>query len=473
MEKEQQVSMEKLISLCKRRGFVFSGSEIYGGLANAWDFGPLGVALKNNIKQLWWRFFVESRDDMYGLDAALLINRKVWQASGHEATFSDPLVECKKCHSRFRADELLEKYFKENPQVVHESISADLLKLDRDVKSFNISCPSCGVTDWGVPKQFNLMLKTFLGPVEDDANMVYFRPETAQAMFVDFKHILNTFSPKLPFGIAQIGKAFRNEITPGNFIFRTREFEQMEIEYFIKKDNWQEQFEGWLSEMKKWMAFIGLPEDRIHYLEVPDGERAHYSQRTVDIEFDFPFGKKELYGLAYRGNFDLQSHQDASGQSMEYFDEETKEKFIPHVIEPSLGVERTVLALLTGAYREDEQNGEVRAYLDLNMQVAPYKAAVFPLLANKPDLVTKAQEVRKAIQGAGMTFLPVAFDKGGNIGKRYRKQDEIGTPYCFTVDFQTLEDDTITVRERNSATQERIKVSEARKFIEEKMRGDL
>ena len=456
-EKKDSVSMEKIISLCKRRGFVFSGSEIYGGLANAWDFGSLGVALKNNIKQLWWRFFVESRDDMYGLDAALLMNRKVWQASGHEATFSDPLVECKKCHERFRWEPTL-------------GIDGEIKIKDEDWEK--LICSNCGAKgSFTKPQKFNLMLKTFLGPAEDDAHVVYFRPETAQAMFVDFKHILNTFSPKLPFGIAQAGKAFRNEITPGNFIFRTREFEQMEIEYFIKKEDWQEQFERWLSDMKKWMAFIGLPEDRIHYLEVPDGERAHYSQRTVDIEFDFPFGRKELYGLAYRGDFDLASHQKASGQSMEYFDEETREKFIPHVIEPSLGVERTVLALLAGAYREDEQNGEVRTYLDFNMAVAPFKAAVFPLLANKPDLVAKAQEVRAAIQGAGITFLPIAFDKGGNIGKRYRKQDEIGTPYCFTVDFQTLEDDTITVRERNSATQERIKVSEARKFVEEKMRG--
>ncbi len=447
----QQVSMDQLISLCKRRGFIFPGSEIYGGLANAWDFGPLGVALKNNIKRSWWQRFVEERDDMYGLDAALLMNRRVWQASGHESTFSDPLVECKNCHTRIREDQLPE-----------------------DKK-----CPSCGKKEFTTPRQFNLMLKTFLGPAEEDANIVYFRPETAQAIFVDFKQIIDTYAPKLPFGIAQIGKAFRNEITPGNFIFRTREFEQMEIEYFIKNtDVWNDSFEMWLKEMNNWMTSIGIDMQKVHNLDVPKEELAHYSKRTVDVEFDFPFGKKELFGIAYRGDFDLQSHQTASGESLEYFDEETKERILPHVIEPSIGVERMLLAILASAYREDplettsSEAGEQekRIWLDLPMRMAPYKAAVFPLLSNKPELISKAQEIRARLQGAWPGFFPIAFDKSGNIGKRYRRQDEIGTPYCFTVDFQTLEDNTVTVRDRNTMQQERISVSEVRKFLEGKMR---
>ncbi len=429
--------MDQLISLCKRRGFIFPGSEIYGGLANAWDFGPLGVALKNNIKRSWWQTFVEERDDMYGLDAALLMNRKVWQASGHESTFSDPLIECKNCHERFREDQL-------PPEK---------------------KCPSCGKQEFTQPQQFNLMLKTFLGPAEEDANIVYFRPETAQAMFVDFKQIVDTYSPKLPFGIAQIGKAFRNEITPGNFIFRTREFEQMEIEYFIKPgDDWNVYFEQWLAAMKAWMKKIGIDQNKTHDLEVPKEELAHYSKRTIDIEFDFPFGRKELYGLAYRGDFDLTNHK------QEYFNEETKERVVPHVIEPSFGVERSVLAVLASAYQEDEIEGEKRTWLNLPMRIAPYRAAVFPLLSNKPELIEKAQEVRKELQGAWPGFFPIAFDKSGNIGKRYRRQDEIGTPYCFTVDFQTLQDNTITVRDRNTMKQERIVIAEARKFLEEKLR---
>lgn len=477
--------MDQLISLCKRRGFIFPGSEIYGGLANAWDFGPLGVALKNNIKRSWWQTFVEERDDMYGLDAALLMNRKVWQASGHESTFSDPLIECKNCHERFREDQL-------PPEK---------------------KCPSCGKQEFTQPQQFNLMLKTFLGPADISyliANreilsaqkenlirnkdnfqdqdeyknkfteisekilkldefignsLVYFRPETAQAMFVDFKQIVDTYSPKLPFGIAQIGKAFRNEITPGNFIFRTREFEQMEIEYFIKPgDDWNSYFEQWLAAMKAWMKKIGIDQNKTHDLEVPKEELAHYSKRTIDIEFDFPFGRKELYGLAYRGDFDLTNHK------QEYFNEETKERVVPHVIEPSFGVERSVLAVLASAYQEDEIEGEKRTWLNLPMRIAPYRAAVFPLLSNKPELIEKAQEVRKELQGAWPGFFPIAFDKSGNIGKRYRRQDEIGTPYCFTVDFQTLQDNTITVRDRNTMKQERIVITEARKFLEEKLR---
>lgn len=449
-ETSSDVTMEKIVSLAKRRGFIYPGSELYGGLANSWDYGPLGVAIKNNIKQLWWRMFVEERDDMYGLDGAIIMNRKVWQASGHESTFSDPLIECKKCHNRFRADEIGMSH-------------------DQDVVSSKIKCPSCAKSEWSQAKQFNLMFKTNIGPLHDDANSVYLRPETAQAMFVDYKHILDSFSPKLPFGIAQIGKAFRNEITPGNFIFRTREFEQMEIEYFVREKDWEKSFKVWAQHMREWMRVIGLDMKKIHETEIPDGERAHYSKRTIDFEFDFPFGKKELYGLAYRGGFDLSRHQEASGQNLAYFDDEINKKFIPHVIEPSLGVDRTLLALLCSAYREEkDEKGDARVYLDFTPMMAPYKAAVFPLLANKPELVEKAKKLREELQGKGATFVPVAFDAGGNIGKRYRKQDEIGTPYCFTVDFQTLEDNTITVRDRNTMQQERIALALAGSYIKRK-----
>ena len=319
--------MEKIISLAKRRGFIFPGSEIYGGLQNSWDYGPLGVELKNNIKQEWWRRFVQKRTDMVGIDAALLMNTKVWEASGHLKNFSDPLVECKKCHSRFRADQI-----------------------DKDKP-----CANCGTKDsFTESKQFNLMLKTFLGPAEEKANEVYFRPETAQAMFVNFKHVLDTARRKIPFGIAQIGKAFRNEITPGNFIFRTREFEQMEIEYFVKESEWEKHFEHWLTEMREWLKDLGVKEKNIHEIDIPNGERAHYSKRTVDFEYDFPFGRKELYGLAYRGDFDLKNHMEKSGVDLRYTDPETQEKFLPHVIEPTWGVDRSVLVAMLEAYTEEE-----------------------------------------------------------------------------------------------------------------------
>src|SRR3989344_2100284 len=415
MAKDESQLMEKVVSLCKRRGFVFAGSEIYGGLANSWDYGPLGVELKNNIKNLWWKRFVHERSDMVGLDAALIMNPEVWKSSGHLGNFSDALVECKKCHHRFRADHVDKK------------------------------CPDCGGALTSA-KQFNLMFKTFLGPAEDASNTVYFRPETAQAMFVDFKNILETSRKKLPFGVAQIGKAFRNEITPGNFIFRMREFEQMEIEYFIKEQEWEKVFEYWKSQMWLWITdVLGLDKNHIHELEVADGERAHYSKRTIDFEYDFPFGKKELYGLAYRTDFDLKNHF----KEAPYKDEKAGKQFYPHVIEPSWGVDRSILAVLCDAYTEEDD----RIILKLTPRLAPYKAAVFPLLANKPELVEYA---RKTYNNLRKEF-PIAWDDRGNIGKRYYSQDEIGTPLCFTVDFQTLEDDTVTVRDRDSAKQERVK----------------
>lgn len=436
--------MDKIVSLCKRRGFIFPGSEIYGGLANSWDYGPLGVELKNNIKQLWWRRFVQQRDDMVGIDAALIMNPKVWEASGHLKEFSDPLVECKNCHNRFRADEI--GFF------------------DPSGESSNtggVACPACGKEDWVAAKQFNLMFKTNLGPVEDEKSVVYFRPETAQAMFVQFKNVLDTARKQLPFGIAQIGKAFRNEITPGNFIFRTREFEQMEIEYFINpKDDWNKHFDYWLQQMKDWLVEIGVRRN-LEFVEILESDRAHYSQRTVDIEYKYPFGQKELYGLAYRGDFDLKNHQTASGQSLEYTDPESGEKYLPHVIEPTWGVDRSVLVVLLESFVEEKD----RVVLKLPTKLAPYKAAVFPLLKNKPELVKKARVVYDDLR----QNFPVAWDDRGNVGKRYYSQDEIGTPYGITVDFQTLEDDSVTIRDRDTTEQERVPVKELHQYIQKKL----
>lgn len=430
-QQNNNLLMDKIVSLCKRRGFIFPGSEIYGGMANSWDYGPLGVELKNNVKQAWWKKFVHERTDMVGIDAALIMNPKVWEASGHLKNFTDPLVECKKCHERFRADK----------------ISGE-------------ECPACG-GELTTAKQFNLMFKTFIGPAEESANVAYFRPETAQAMFVDFRQVLETTRKKIPFGIAQIGKAFRNEITPGNFIFRTREFEQMEIEYFIKEKDWEKTFDYWHDEMYKWMAELGLKKEHLHDLEVPDGERAHYSKRTIDIEYDFPFGTDELYGLAYRTDFDLANHTKASGQDLTYADSETQEKFIPHVIEPTFGVDRSVLAALVEAYSEEEaptsEEGktEPRVVLKFPKWLAPVKVAILPL-SKKEEL---AKVARPIYEDLVKNFI-CEYDETQSIGKRYRRQDEIGTPYCVTVDFETLEDKAVTVRDRDTMKQERIKIAD-------------
>ncbi len=434
MKKEADL-MEKVVSLCKRRGFIFPGSEIYGGLANSWDYGPLGVELKNNIKQLWWKKFVHERDDMVGIDAALIMNPKAWEASGHLKEFSDPLVECKKCHHRFRS-----LVWGEN---------------QTGIKTADVECPNCNAKyQLTEAKQFNLMLRTFLGPVEDKDSVVYFRPETAQAMFVDFKNVLETSRKKIPFGIAQIGKAFRNEITPGNFIFRTREFEQMEIEYFIKEADWEKSFEYWKNEMWDWMTnVLGLEKSHIRETEILNDELAHYSKRTIDFDYKFPFGIEELYGLAYRTDFDLKNHY----KEAPYRDEETGESFYPHVVEPTFGVDRSVLAVLCDAYTEEKE----RIVLKLHPKIAPYKAAVFPLLKNKPELVAKAREIYDDLKKDFMT----AWDDRGNIGKRYYSQDEIGTPASITVDFETLESDTVTVRDRDTTKQERIKVSDLKRHI--------
>lgn len=434
--------MEKIISLCKRRGFVFPGSEIYGGLAGTFDYGPMGVLLKENIERLWLRMFRDERDDMYGVDAAILMNPKVWEASGHVSGFSDPLVECEKCKRRFRADHI----------------------------QTGTECPECAGKLGGV-RQFNMMFSTHAGAAADDAAIVYLRPETAGGIFVNYKNVIDSLHPKLPFGIAQIGKAFRNEIAPRDFIFRLRELSQMEVEYFVSPAQWEAAFEEWRKMMHLFAEALGLPQGGLHELEVAPEDRAHYSKRTIDFEFDYPFGRKELWGLAYRTDFDLSAHAQASNTELSYLDEESKEKFIPHVIEPSLGVDRTLLAVLASAYREDDLGGEVRTYLALAPKIAPVKAMVSPLLKNKPELVLKAREVRKALQ---KVHPAIAWDDNGNIGKRYRRQDEIGTPFCITIDFDTLGEtpelrDTITLRHRDTGEQERLTVPE----VAERLRAAL
>jgi glycyl-tRNA synthetase len=440
-------SLDNLVALAKRRGFVYPGSDIYGGLANSWDYGPLGAELKRNIKDWWWERYVQRRDDVVGLDAALIMNPRVWEASGHVATFTDQLVECTNCHQRFRVDQL--------PDVI---VNGDF--------GPNTSCPHCHEKGtFTEPQAFNLMLKTFLGPAEQQANQAYLRPETAQAMFVNFENVLTTSRKKIPFGLAQIGKAFRNEITPGNFIFRTREFEQMEIEYFIPKpkeaDDWQPYFDMWQREMESWIADIGLAPSHVHVLDIGDDDRAHYSRRTIDFEFDFPFGRKELYGLAYRTDFDLQNHARSSGRSLSYRDPESGEEYIPHVIEPTWGVDRTMLAVLCEAYVQEED----RVVLKLVPRLAPFKAAVFPLLANKPPLVDKARGVYDHLRQRFM----IDWDDRGNIGKRYKAQDEIGTPFCITVDFDSLDDDTVTVRDRDTQQQQRLPIFELGEFLEKSL----
>ncbi len=429
MSDQNTPKLEDIVSLCKRRGFIFPGSDVYGGLSGTWDYGPLGVALKRNVMNVWWKMFVDERDDMYGVDAAILMNQKVWQASGHVDTFTDPLVECSNCHGRFRADKI------------------DLSK-----------CPTCGQKDtFGEPKQFNMMFKTNVGPVDDESSVSYLRPETAQGIFTNYKNVLDSFYPDLPFGIAQQGKAFRNEISPRDFIFRDRELEQMEIEYFVEPAKWEEAFELWRQQWHKYFEALGLPAESIHELEVEEADRAHYSKRTVDFEFDYPIGKEELAGLAYRTDFDLRNIQDASKKNMEYTVKGTNERFIPHVIEPTIGVERALMAVLTTAYTEDEVNGEKRIVMKFPEHLAPVKFAVSPLLKNKPELVDKAKEIYRNVK---TKYGNVMWDDNGNIGKRYRRQDEIGTPACIVIDFQTLEDGTVTVRDRDTTEQKRMNPAE-------------
>jgi glycyl-tRNA synthetase len=434
--------MEKIVSLCKRRGFIFQSSEIYGGLSGLWDYGPLGVELKRNVKNYWWRVIVHERDDVLGMDGSILTHPEVLKASGHVEGFSDPMVDCRTCKVRLRADQVIER---------------------KDVRQ----CPNCGGKDLTEARPFNLMFQTQMGAAADESSIAYLRPETAQSIFVQFKNILEVSRKKLPFGIAQIGKAFRNEINPRNFTFRSREFEQMELEYFCRAEEGMKLLDYWLEERLKFYENIGIGRDRLHVKTVPDEERAFYSKGTYDIEYDFPFGRQELEGVAYRTDYDLHQHQKASGKSLEYFDEETKQRFVPHVVEPSAGVDRTVLALICEAYSEDEapdEKGkmETRLVLRFHPRMAPIKCGIFPLLKNNDQLVAKAKGITDLLRA----HMNVFYDESGAIGRRYRRQDEIGTPFGVTVDFETLGEknvaltDTVTLRERDSMKQERVKISD-------------
>ena len=445
-----QVKMEDIISLCKRRGFIYQGSDVYGGLSGTWDYGPLGVQLKRNIMQLWWRRFVDERDDIYGVDAAILMNQKVWKASGHVDTFVDPLCEDTVNHRRYRTDHILKDNGVDVDGMTMEQMDAVIA--EKGIKSPDGNPLSKSRT-------FNMMFKTHVGATESEDSISYLRPETAQGIFTNFKNVVDSFYPNLPFGIAQQGKAFRNEIAPRDFVFRSREFEQMEIEYFVDPSKWQEAFDELLAATHAFLAELGLKPEHIHELDVPPEDRAHYSKKTIDIEYDYPIGREELMGIAYRTDFDLMNIQRVSNKSMEYTVKGTNTKFVPHVIEPSFGVERALMAVLSGAYREDEQNGEKRVYLALPEHLAPVKFAVSPLLKNKPELVEKAREVYAQLAKANPGR--VMWDDNGNIGKRYRRQDEIGTPHCVVIDFQTLEDGTVTVRERDTTEQRRVKVEES------------
>lgn len=437
MEKDEKL-MENIVSLCKRRGFIYPGSEIYGGLAGTFDYGPLGSLLKRNIEKSWIKYFVEFKENIYLIDTPILMHPKVWEASGHVANFVDPVSKCKKCGHSFRTDQIE----------------------DKEV------CRDCGgkLTS---PNNFNLMLETKMGASEETAIKTYLRPEEAQSMFVNFKNVLQSLSPKIPFGIAQIGKAFRNEITPRDFIYRLREFEIMEFEYFIHPSSpWEAYFDNFLLEQKEWLSKIGVDTSKLHPLEHPETARAHYSKKTVDLEFEYPFGIKELTGLSHRGDFDLKRHQEFSGEAMWVLDEATGEKFIPHVIEPTVSVDRAILATLCSCYREEGEGDNVRVYLKLPPAVAPYKACVSPLLKNKPELITYAKNVYGELK---KEFGWVVWDDNGNIGKRYRRQDEIGTPWCIVIDFDTLTDDAVTIRDRDTGKQERIKKEDVVDYIKERM----
>ncbi len=443
--------LEDIVSLCKRRGFVFPGSDVYGGFAGTWDFGPLGVSLKKKIMDAWWKFFVESRDDIYGVDAAIMMNPRTWEASGHTATFADPLVECKECKSRFRADKIADG--------ITESVTTE------EFLATHTKCPVCGKENWGPIRKFNMMFVTHVGAVlpDDDAeladkNIAYLRPETAQGIFTNYKNVVDTLYPDLPFGLAQQGKAFRNEISPRDFILRDRECSQMEVEYFVRPETWETEFEKMRELQHEFLENVmGLPAEMLHEYEVPENDRAHYSKRTIDFMFDYPNGEEELMGLAYRTDFDLLNVMRESGKSMEYRDKNTGETLVPHVIEPSIGVERLFLAVMSAAYAEDEVGGGKRVVLRLPEGLAPYKFCVSPLLKNKPELVAKAREVYDLLREK---YGNVTWDDSGNIGKRYRKQDEIGTPKCVVVDFDSLEDNSVTIRDRDTAEQIRVKIGE-------------
>lgn len=457
-----QLTMDKLVSLCKVRGFIFSGSEIYGGLANTWDYGPLGVEFKNNVKKAWWKKFVQESPTNVGLDAAILMNRNVWVASGHVGNFNDPLMDCKACKTRFRADHLIEEWAKEHNETIHADGMSDT-QMEAYIKEHYIACPGCGKHDFTNIRKFNMMFKTHQGVTEDNSTELYLRPETAQGIFVNFKNIVRSMRRKLPLGVCQIGKSFRNEITPGNFTFRTREFEQMELEFFCKPGEDDMWFEYWRNFCKEWLLALGIKEERLRLRDHDKEELSHYSKATTDFEFLFPFGWGELWGVANRTDFDLSAHQKVSGENMDYMDPVTNERFIPYVVEPSLGADRVALAFLCNAYEEEELENDSRVVMRLHPALAPYKAAVLPLQKNK--LGDKARELYNSLSKHFM----VDYDDSGSIGKRYRRQDEIGTPICITVDFETEETGTVTVRDRDSMQQERLSISELKQYIENRL----
>jgi glycine--tRNA ligase len=442
--KEENKRLEDIVALCKRRGFIYQGSSVYGGLSGTWDYGPLGVVLKRNIMNLWWKTFVDSRTDMYGVDAAILMNQKVWQASGHVKTFVDPLCEDTVNHKRYRTDHLIK-------DAGFDPDGLTMPEMDQLIKEKNIKSPDGNLLSES--KTFNMMFKTHVGPISNDSSISYLRPETAQGIFTNYKNVVDNFYPNLPFGIAQQGKAFRNEISPRDFIFRSREFEQMEIEYFVDPKTWEAEFEKWINLIYEWCDLLGLDRNKIFAKEVPKEDRAHYSKRTVDFEYQYPIGKEEMLGLAYRTDFDLSNIEREASKSMAYTIKGTNESFVPHVIEPSFGVERALMVVISEAYREDEVNGEKRVYLKFPEHLAPIRFAVSPLLKNKPELVDKAKEVFSLLK---KKYSNVMWDDNGNIGKRYRRQDEIGTPYCVVIDFDTLSDGTVTVRDRDTTEQKRV-----------------
>ena len=464
MSEKRAVTMDKLVSLCKNRGFIFPGSEIYGGLANSWDYGPLGVELKNNVKKAWWKKFVQENPYNTGVDCAILMNPRVWKASGHLSGFSDPLMDCKNCKSRHRADDLVEKYAEKHKlNISVESMDSD--ELQAFVSEHKIPCPVCGKSDFTPIRKFNLMFKTFQGVTEDTTNTIYLRPETAQGIFVNFENVQRSTRMRVPFGIGQVGKSFRNEITPGNFTFRLREFEQMELEFFCKPGTDLEWFSYWKDFCKNWLLSLGMNENHLHLRDHSPEELCFYSKATTDFEYDFAFGRGELWGIADRTDYDLSQHAKESGKPLDYTDPVTNERYVPYVIEPSLGADRVVLAFLTDAYDEevvDKEKNDVRVVLHLHPALAPYKCAVLPL---QKGLADKADEIYAKMRKK----FSATYDLTGSIGKRYRRQDEIGTPYCVTVDFQTAEDGTVTVRDRDTMEQIRVSVDEAIAYIEEKL----
>lgn len=457
MSKKEPTVMDEVMSLCKRRGFVYPGSEIYGGLANTWDYGPYGAALKRNILNFWWKTFVEDRDDMIGIDSAILMNPRVWEASGHVANFADPLMDCKSCNERVRGDKMLEEHFKET---IAGLSNEEIYNRMMDTK---IPCPNCGKVNWTEPRSFNLMFKTYQGVIEDTAAQVYLRPETAQGIFVNFKNILDSMRVRLPFGVGQVGKAFRNEITPGNFIFRTREFEQMEIEYFVRSEESEQLFDSWVEDFKQFFKDLRVDESKLRLRYHDKDELSHYSNKTVDFEYEYPFGWGELMGIAHRGDFDLTQHMKFSGEKLQYRDPMTNEVFTPHVVEPSLGLTRTVLVVLLSAYEEQElEGGEKRTVLHFSPKIAPVQVAVFPLQKHQSEQATKLyKQLKKNFRAE--------YDESGAIGKRYRRQDEIGTPLCITYDFDSDSDGAVTVRDRDSMQQERVKIEELESYLRERL----